>query len=61
MHAFHERPLHAQKMGVWCVILQLQKINKYKIIGPIFFEYTITADQYQNVLLKFITLLGGED
>lgn len=54
-HAYHEKQLHPQKIGVWCAI------SRKKIIGPIFFDYTVNAERYQNILLQFIALLEEED
>ena len=51
-HAFHERPLHSEKIGVWCAM------SRSKIIGPIFFNETVTADRYQHqILMPFLELL----
>jgi hypothetical protein len=37
-HLFHEVPLHFQKTGCWCVI------SHKRIVGPIFFSETVTAE-----------------
>jgi hypothetical protein len=46
-----ESPLHSVKIGVWCVI------SRKRIIGPLFFDETINAERYQNLLTQFIALL----
>jgi len=48
----HERPLHSQKVTVWCAI------SKFGIIGPYFFEenghtVTVTAQRYVFMLENF--------
>lgn len=42
----HETPLHDQKIGVWCAI------SGYRIIGPIFYDDTINAERYRNLILE---------
>ena len=37
-HKFVEKPLYSIKVGVWCAML------RRRIIGPIFFTQTITAE-----------------
>jgi hypothetical protein len=49
-HTFHERPLHSLKVGVWCAV------SWQRIIGPIFFSKTITAERYQDFSMNFIFL-----
>lgn len=43
---FIETPLHPQKVGVWIAV------SRRRIIGPIFFHETITAERYRNNLLE---------
>jgi hypothetical protein len=50
-HAYHESPLHAVKIGFWCVV------SRCRIVGPIFFEDTVTAERYQDILMQFVVLL----
>jgi hypothetical protein len=50
-HAVIESPLHSVKIGVWCAI------SRKRIVGPLFFEETINAERYQNLLTQFIALL----
>ena len=42
----NERPLHDQKVGVWCAV------NADRIIGPIFFEETINGQRYRDVIIR---------
>jgi hypothetical protein len=42
LHSFHERPLHSLTIGVWCAV------SRRRIIGPVFFSDTITAEHYQE-------------
>jgi hypothetical protein len=49
-HTFHERPLHSLKVAVWCAV------SRRRIIGPIFFSETITAERYQELIMNFIFL-----
>ncbi|PSN50890.1 hypothetical protein C0J52_05370, partial [Blattella germanica] len=39
------RPLHDERLGVWCVV------NKYRIIGPIYYG-TINGQRYRNNIMK---------
>jgi hypothetical protein len=54
-HAIYEKPLYAQKIGVWCAI------SRIKIIGPIFFTDTVTSDVYRAIIQQFIALLEPSD
>ncbi|KAJ4441517.1 hypothetical protein ANN_11373 [Periplaneta americana] len=45
-----ESPLHLLKIGVWYAILR-------RIIRPLFFEITLNAEAYQDIVSQFITLL----
>jgi hypothetical protein len=54
-HWFHEVPLHSQKIGCWCAI------SRKQIVGPIFFSETVTAEKYQEIIMKFISLLNEEE
>jgi len=53
--ALHEKPLHSQKVTVWCTMLALG------ITGPYFFEneagnaVTVNADRYVEMLQNFFT------
>jgi hypothetical protein len=44
-----ETPLHPQNVGVWLAV------SRRRIIGPIFFNQTVTAARYRNDLLKPFT------
>ena len=51
-HALFQKPLHDQKVGVWCAL------SRGRIIGPIFFENTITSEHYiRNILEPFFDQL----
>ena len=53
--ALHEKPLHSQKVTVWCVM------SASVIIGPYLFEneagnaVTVNADRYVEMLQNFFT------
>jgi len=53
--ALHEKPLHSQKVTVWCAI------SESGIIGPYIFEneagnaVTVNADRYVEMLQNFFT------
>lgn len=51
----HEKPLHSEKVGVWCAI------SRKRIVRPLFFDTTITAVKYQEILMQFISLLEPEE
>src|SRR5579872_6567962 len=44
-YVFTETPLHAQKIGVWLAV------SRRRIIGPIFFDFTVNAERYRNNFL----------
>lgn len=49
----HERPLHSQRVTVWCAVAD------FGIIGPYFFEeeertVTVTSDRYVHMLNTFL-------
>jgi hypothetical protein len=52
---FHEVPLHSQKIGRWCAI------SRKRIVGPVFFSETVTAETYQEIIMQFISLLNEEE
>jgi hypothetical protein len=54
-HTFHGRPLHSLKVGVWCAV------SGRRVIGPIFFSETITAERYQELIMNFISLLEVDE
>jgi len=53
-NAIHEEPLHLEKIGVWCGMAQRN------IIGPIFFDATITA-VYMEIFNTFVNQLYDEE
>ena len=52
---YTETPLHPQKIGVWCAI------SRRRIIGPLFFETSINAEAYQELIQQFIALLQVDE
>lgn len=50
-----EAPLHSEKIGVWCAL------SRKRLVGPIFFTTTITAEVYQGILTDFIALLERDE
>ena len=53
-HALFQKPLHDQKVGVWCAL------SRGRIIGPIFFKNTITSERY-NILEPFFDQLTEQE
>lgn len=55
-HVFTESPLHAQKIGVWMAV------SRRRIIGPIFFDFTVNAERYRhNFLAEFVQQLNDDE
>lgn len=54
-HVYHETQLHPVKIGVWV------GMSRRRIIGPIFFENTITAANYHGILNRFIEQLHDDE
>ena len=55
-HYFHETPLHAQKVGVWCAV------SARRIIGPIFFHQTLNSARYiADIFNPFVAALTEEE
>jgi hypothetical protein len=50
-----KRPLHPDRIGVWC------GISRKGIFGPIFFSGTITRTRYTEILDQFFLKLRGKD
>jgi hypothetical protein len=48
-------PLHSQQIGCWCAI------SRKRILGPLFFSETVTAEKYQEMIMQFISLLNEEE
>lgn len=48
---FRQKSLHPEKIGVWCAI------SRQRIVGPIFFESTVNAEKYREIITDFIALL----
>lgn len=47
-NVIHETQLHPMKVGVWLAM------SRQRIIGPIFFEETITGQRYREILELFV-------
>ncbi|KAJ8879687.1 hypothetical protein PR048_020295 [Dryococelus australis] len=43
-HVLHEKPLHCQKIGVWCAV------SRRRIVGPLFFFETVNSGVYQDIV-----------
>ena len=54
-HNYTETPLHPRKIGVWCAV------SRRWIIGPLFFEASINAEAYQELIQQFIALLQVDE
>lgn len=54
-HTFRESPLHPLKVGVWIAV------SRRRIIGPIFFHETVTAQRYRNIVREFINQLHEDE
>jgi hypothetical protein len=52
---FPEVPLYSQKISCWCAI------SHKRIVGPLFFSETVTAEKYQDIVMQFISLLNEEE
>jgi hypothetical protein len=52
---FTGTPLHPQNVGVW------RAISWHQIIGPLFFETSINAEAYQELIQQFIALLKVDE
>ena len=53
--AIHEEPPHSEKIGVWC------GMSRQCIIGPIFFDGTITTAVYMEIFNTFVNQLDDEE
>ena len=47
--------MHPQKIGMWCAI------SRRRIIGPLFFETSINAEAYRELIQQFIALLQVDE
>lgn len=55
-HFFVESPLHTQKIGVWVAV------SRRRIIGPIFYNFTVNAERYRNnILNEFVEQLDEDE
>lgn len=55
-HIFHETPLHPIQVGVWIAV------SRRRLIGPIFFEESVTAERYRNNILNvFVNQLHDDE
>ena len=48
----HKEPHHSEKIGVWC------GMSRWRIIGPIFFNATITTAAYMEIFNTFVKSIG---
>ena len=53
--AIHEEPLHSEKIGAWC------GMSRRSIIGPIFFDATITTAAYMEIFNTPVNQLDDEE
>jgi hypothetical protein len=54
-HAVFEEPLHSQKVGVFCALSQ------QRIIGPMFFDKTVTSQVYIELFREFVNQLDDQE
>ena len=54
-NTIHEEPLHSEKIGFWC------GMSWWHIIGPIFFDTTITTAAYMEILNTFVNQLDNDE
>ena len=54
-NAIHEEPPHSEKIGVWC------GMSRRRIIGPIFFDATITTAAYMEIFNTFVNQFDDEE
>jgi len=54
-NAIHEELLHSEKIGVWCGMSQRH------IIGPIFFDATVTTAAYMEIFNTSVNQLDDEE
>jgi hypothetical protein len=54
-HELHQVPLHTKKVRVWCTI------SRGRIIGPIFFDTTVTSAVYADTVQQFVALLNEDE
>lgn len=55
-HIFRENPLHPLKIGVWVAV------SRRRLVGPIFFDGTVTAQRYRDEILNnFINQLHDDE
>ncbi|PNF28643.1 hypothetical protein B7P43_G08721, partial [Cryptotermes secundus] len=51
----HEKPLHCQKIRVWCAV------SCHQVVGPIFFDTTVNSPVYQDIITQLIVLLAVDE
>lgn len=54
-HSLHAKPLHSQKIGVWCAV------SRRRIVGPLFFESTVDGTVYRELIQQFVALLEFDE
>jgi hypothetical protein len=55
LHALFQEPLHSQKIGVFCALSQR------RIIGPMFFDTTVTSQVYIELFREFVNQLDDQE
>jgi hypothetical protein len=54
-HELHQVALRTGKIGLWCAI------SRRRIIGPIFFDTTVTSAVYADIVQQFVALLNEDE
>jgi hypothetical protein len=54
-HALFEEPFHSQKVGMFCALSQ------WRIIGPMFFDTTVTSQVYNQLFREFVNQLYDQE
>jgi hypothetical protein len=54
-HALLEEPFHSQKVSVFCALSQR------RIIGPMFFDTTVTSEVYAELFREFVNQLDDRN
>jgi hypothetical protein len=54
-YEIHTKPLHSEKIGVWCAL------SRRWIIGPIFFDETVTTEVCLNIFRECVNQLTDDE
>jgi hypothetical protein len=54
-HALFEKPLYSQKVGVF------RALSQRRIIGPMFFDTTVTSQVYIELFWEFVNQLDDQE